>query len=355
MSRLENPIDRFHQSVSRPTRRCLALVVSTVLGVALYPYCASSSAGGFGNSYRAHIGDFDNDGLTDDLYVRQIPQELLSQDAILTRIAQASAVGPIVLIGQHSGTFTLESDLLPSELVTLDSWPAIDVDVVSGDFNIDGVIDILLEGLTAAGLGSMDHFVFAPITQGATPSSIKALDTETKEFFEQVSKVVYNPNHFSENAPLAASPSTVRELRVFAEHCQTPAWVARNGPLSALPPVRLRVDVTLQALQQRNETLITSCKKVGKTIIHFDLVAIQYEIPLGYPDFRDFNQDAVDIAPYIYQAMKSAVPIGGAEKSAIRVILERVLEVDVFGADLNSGYASRTLFEVISYLGGRRR
>jgi len=107
----------------------------------------------------------------------------------------------------------------------------------------------------------------------------------------------------------------------------------------------------LEDLQQGNAQFIADCQADGLTIIHFDLVSVEYVIPVGARDYTVFNKHAVDIVPYIAQAiLDGEISVDGEERSPIQVILETIFGVEVFGDDVNEDYALRVLLEILEFL-----
>lgn len=327
-------------------RGLCALAVSLLL-LAHAPLAVAS---GFDADIVVRAGDQNGDGLTD-LFLQEKPRILLIHGDIAIPITLPPAVKPILLLAAGDGSMQVVSGLSSSDVAQYRTWPVSSVEAIRVDANADAVTDILLRGVSALGGGQFDQIVFASSAVGSPPSVARAIDGELQNFIDQLAAVIYNSNYFEENAPLTTSTRTVSEFRYLAEYCATPAFVAQNGPLSLQPPIGPLYANSLDDLNQDNLDFIADCQRDGLSVIHFDLVWVIYEIAVGSRDYSVFNQDALEIAPHILEAILAGeIEVGQLEKSVIQIILESIFGVEVFGDDVDDDDALRIILEIIEFL-----
>lgn len=323
-----------------------------VLGVSLFLLAQApfATASGFNADIIVRAGDHNGDGLTD-LFLQEEPRIVLIHGDIAIPITLPPAIEPILLLAAGDGSMQVVSGLSSSDIAEYRLWPVSSVEPIRIDANADNVTDILLRGVSAAGGSQFDQIVFASPVSGSPPNVVRAIDDELQDFIDQLAAVIYNSNYFEENAPLTTSTRTISEYRYLAEYCATPEYVAQNGPLSQLPPILPIYADSLDDLNQGDLDFIASCQLDGLSVIHFDLVYVVYQIPVGTRDYSGFNQHALELAPYLLEAILAGeIEIGQLEKSVIQIILESIFGVQVFGDDVDGNDALRIILEIIEFL-----
>ncbi len=311
-----------------------------IIAFALIVQTGIVGASGFNDDFEIRMGDANGDGLTD-LYVQEKPRIILIHGSITIPITLPPSVEPFLLTAGADGTFTIDDAVSVAR-----SWPIAPLSLIPGDYNVDGTLDLLIRGFSDAGLGANDQFVFASPDSNTT-LGLKGIDAETQAFFDQLAAVMQNPDYFEQNAPVTTQTQVVNDFLFLAEYCATPEWVAQNGPLSALPPLGTLFADSLDEIFAIEASFITDCNLSGRTVFHYDLVSVQYVIQIGTPDYSVFNQDALEIARHIIDAQDLGEIL---QKEAIRIILERIFGVGVFGDDIDDEYVLRVLFEIIEFL-----
>ena len=95
--------------------------------ILLFGISSASLADGFDNRYEVRYGDFNGDGQTDDLFVRQQPRIVLIHGDVSIPILIRGDVEAFVLRHNGNGTFTLVTGLSSSQRTTFSGWPQADV------------------------------------------------------------------------------------------------------------------------------------------------------------------------------------------------------------------------------------
>lgn len=328
-----------------------------IIRLSLFITCVFSTfafANGFDNNYEVFSGDLNNDGLKD-LYVRQKPKIILLHGDIITPIVLPSPVKPFILQQNNDSSFSIVSELPTSQIENFsNNWQPTAINVITGDFNMDGKIDILLEGVTNTVIGSFDQIVFAPNTQTTAPNKIKAIDNEFQKFFKELNSTIYNRNYFSENAPIVTQAITINDTIYLGEWCASPQWVEENGPLENKEPIPTIVRDTLDDIYANDAEFINLCNSTGRTVIHRDFVSVQYQIPAGSKDYSVFNQDAIEASKVLGTVIdNNTLENGSTEKSVLEDIFERVFGTNVFDPEQEQRNPFELLLENITYLAQR--
>ncbi len=102
------------------------------------------------------------------------------------------SVGDIELVW-NSSTGTYSPQILNS---AGGSWQTIAIDLVLGDFNIDGVIDVLLKGIDSlipSIPNLVDQIVFAGASSAADPQAVTAIDGNLQQFLSDIYSWALNP------------------------------------------------------------------------------------------------------------------------------------------------------------------
>jgi peptidoglycan-N-acetylglucosamine deacetylase len=315
-----------------------------VSALALVAFCAPSLGAHFDDNYKAYGGDLNSDGLTD-VYVKHearivfIPLDDLAIPIVLSETKDL--VDEVVLQNNGDGSFTqiAASQLSPSDRGVVSTWRTKVGSLKTGDFNRDGTYDAYLDLPQASFIGQVvnDVVLYSPLGAG-TPIAQAKVDSDFREFFDQIDRWVKNPNYFADNAPTVTQVITVTDLVWLAEWCASSAWVAQNGPLENLPPIATIVGDTLEDIYQDNQSFALWCLNTGRDVIHYDYVSVQYQIPVGSKNYSVFNQAALGLAR---GALKDAIDAGAivagsSNAKIIADVIEGVLRTTIFRGGLRS-------------------
>ncbi len=269
--------------------------------------CSAVSAQGFDERYEAYV-------LTNgDILVRQNPEIILLHGDVVTPIVLPPPVEEFLLQSQGS-SYSVNTDAsgIDIEAATL-------VEIVLGDFNIDGLNDLLIKNLSSAVSGAYDQIVFAD--SSGLPNIVTPIDEEFQSFFEELYQWILNPNYFEENAtpvyetryrlwgiyqatnPLAnifeASRFIAEGLascEVVHDYCTNVSYIANDwipeytGTSCAEEITRLFTTGT-SSHSSLQEQVGTFCHPY--TYSHFIIYSEQYEVD---KDYSGFNQDALIFA-----------------------------------------------------------
>ncbi len=266
--------------------------IRAFLLTALFTFCTYASAQGFDEHYKAYSGDLNSDGYID-IYIRQEPQLVLIHGDIITPIVLLPDVNEFVLQQNTDQTFSIVSNLTNPQRNAVSQWQEAAIDLVIGDLNADGFLDLVLRDMGQIAPGVDNQIVFASTTTRSAPLYNRAIDTEYAEFFGQVFEWLKNPNYYDENAPIVTSPQTINDYLWLAEYCATPEYVAENGPLANKPPLGTLYGDSLEDIYSTVDRFVKDCNTKGLTVIHYDFISVQYQIPIGGRDYSVFNQSAL--------------------------------------------------------------
>ena len=254
-----------------------------------------SFAQGFDDDYKIFQGDFNNDGLVD-FYIRKTSIVLLHGDIITPIVVQDDG---FVLEQGLDQSFTVVSDIDFQASV----WTESAVELIFQDFNMDGVMDILLEGVNDGINGLNDLIVFAGTANGSPPVHVRTIDQEFKQFIGDISSWSTDPNYF------------YQEENFLGYQCAN--WDSR-------PVYGYYYDYFLEA-------------EVYGFLYYID-VCVEY-VPVF--DLSGFNQDALSlIADLDSKADASGVwDIEAGSPTGVRIsdILEDVFGTTVFGNVFKNG------------------
>jgi hypothetical protein len=177
---------------------CKTLALLGVMSIAS-AVAAPAMAGeyqGFADRYTVHSGDLNADGRPD-LHLKFKPPVIpIMMDDITIPIAPPIPVKDFVLQQSATGGFTLISTLTQVQLSAVASWAEIAAELVYGDFNVDGMIDILIRGVGTFLPSAQDVIVFAPLNHGESPLHVRSWDTGLNRFFRDVAGWVQDPDHY---------------------------------------------------------------------------------------------------------------------------------------------------------------
>lgn len=296
-------------------------------------------AEGFDENYQVYSGDINNDGLTD-FYISNktakfVPIISKNSPVFVRNARYNSDVSNFALIQNSDKTFNIKPSFSVAEQALVDQWASSTVNIVLGDFNLDGIIDILLKDVASIISNVLDQIIFAPVSKNAPPQAIREVDNGLSEFFEEVHYWTVNEDYFDDNAPVITQPVTISDVIVLPEWCASPAWVSENGPLSNLAPIPTVIRNSLDEIYDDRDDYLTFCYGSGRTVIHYDVVSVQYDIAVGVKDYSIFNQEALALTRAVEKVTdidSTVIDPTTQDGEAIRSIFEAVL-----GASVPSG------------------
>jgi hypothetical protein len=184
--------------------RCLFVCrAATMVCLLALAWVGETHAAGFDQYYEVRVGDSDNDGVADDLYVRQKPRVvLIDVGDVMAPIVTPGDVAEFLLEYGGSG-FTMKANLSSSQKRQYASWPVANVETTLGDLNADGVTDLIVKGINALpGLtAALDQIVFASTTvRRAPPVHVKGVDESVRRFFRDLAGHSKNINYYFQTA-----------------------------------------------------------------------------------------------------------------------------------------------------------
>jgi hypothetical protein len=151
---------------------------------------------GFADRYAVQVGDLNSDG-RQDLHLRFKPPVLpVMLDDIAIPIAPRIPVKDFVLQQDSSGGFSLVPNLTAAQQASISAWGEIAAQLIYGDFNVDGMIDVLIRGVSGFVPGAKDAIVFAPQAHGASPAHVRSWDTGLEWFVRDVVGWVEDSEHY---------------------------------------------------------------------------------------------------------------------------------------------------------------
>ena len=205
------------------------------------------------------------------------------------------------------------------------TWQSVAIDIVLGDFNVDGVIDVLLKNidpLIPSIIDLVDQIIFAGASWGAAPKAVTAIDDDLQQFLSDIQGWMLNSDYFTENAPLVDQTIIVEEILINA-----PWWCDIHPYNDTIPDPLVPL-----SFNSRAEGIIyldvwaANCINNRDGQLTRDNVPIRYPQTVQVPDFSVFNQEAVVLA----QDMETIIENGGS-LDALAAVFSQNIGVDVFG------------------------
>lgn len=168
------------------------------LGLLFLLISSFAQASGFDGRYSVRTGDLNSDGRTD-IYLRYMPRVvLIPVGNTQAPIPIPSDVGEFVLQQNSSGDFTLLTSLTSTQKNTVNQWATqAAISILTKDYNLDNVVDILLKGIGAVISGAHNVIVYASSTKGAPPSVVANVNASLTQFITDVGGFSDNPNYFA--------------------------------------------------------------------------------------------------------------------------------------------------------------
>lgn len=150
------------------------------------------SAQGFDENYEAYIGDYNNDGY-EDIYVRQKPQIIILHGDVTIPIVLPAPVDDFVLVQDPvDHDFTIQA----VTTINLSSWQLSAAELAVGDFDIDGIVDLLLKGVSIDVNGVFDQVIFAEAA--GIPIQVTEVDEEFSMFFRDTYGWMLDEDYFDQ-------------------------------------------------------------------------------------------------------------------------------------------------------------
>ena len=306
---------------------CRLVVFLTIL------FANISFAQGFDSRYKAYVGDLNNDGYSD-IYISRTPEVIILHGAIATPIVLPPDVEGFVLQQNIDQTFNIVSNLTSAQRYNASQWQeSTAIQLILGDFNIDGIIDVLVSDIGQVIANARDQIVYVPNQTGILQLTLKSIDDTFISFVETVAKWVANPNYFEDNAPLIqqqVGTETVTEwysdtpLSCYFDDCFFDffrGWVAYNSFSDSYTPI--------------TECYIYACEDLGFGSVIYRF-SISYQVPIYemVPDYSGFNQNALNFATAMEPSMTAGeIDLQSSEAHDIQDILDEVYGpvIDIFG------------------------
>ena len=171
-------------------------------GLILIPALLINSLGhsaGFDDKYKAHTGDLTGDGRVD-IYLKHTPNLVMVPfgDMNVPIATSRREVGDFLLEQNPNSTFTVRT-LTQTDKTQVLGWeesPALTVE--SGDFNADGIDDVLVKEIASL-LGSSnqkDQMIFAPAQAGGLPSQLTIVTSDFQRMMDDIRQWYIDPTYF---------------------------------------------------------------------------------------------------------------------------------------------------------------
>jgi len=145
--------------------------------------------------YATRAGDINADGRTD-LFVTRVsggqPNNGTLEHVILRQLADKTFAADVPSSGQYA---------------TASAWPAANVSLSLEDVNLDGFIDVRLDGVGSIISGALDQIVVSSgLTQVLAPQRVIPRTAKFNKFHNDAGKWIENPNYFIQNSPIINIP-----------------------------------------------------------------------------------------------------------------------------------------------------
>jgi len=242
----------------------------------------------FAAEYSILSGHIDGDGKRD-LLIRRSSEILAGRDG---------TIGDVLLRQTSQGS--LEASLPNQwELSVASSWPAANLDVQKRDVNIDGYLDLVLQGVDHAdGLGQIDNqILIAPGTSpfGLAPD-VLAVDEGLAQFSRDINRHLIDPDYYPNNAPLGYSV-----VALYSWNC---GWIGYYSVYDSYDPQP------------------------------WNCMISPWYVYVVYPDFSSFDQDAMEVARNDYRMIHGYESTSTGMQNIANTIAS-VLGISIGGWDIN--------------------
>lgn len=278
----------------------------SLLSVAAY-------ASGFDDSYEALLAT------NGDILVRQKPQIIILHGDIATPIVLPPPVEEFVLYPQGVG-YSSNTDTSGFNLSG-----AVQVDIAIGDFNVDGLLDMVLKDI---GGNIFDQIVFAE--NSGIPIQIRTMDDDFQQFADEIFNWLIDTDYFDENA------DEIEEEEI--EYVNQFYWsntIAGNSAQYAACIASFGIDSCVNlGYQSLDDIFLGECELIGFPSNFPDcdedwnwVIGIE-EITniVTVLDYSKFNQDARDLADIL-----AGIAEGETTVQEALVFVEQIIGVLVGG------------------------
>ncbi|MDY6981628.1 MAG: hypothetical protein SV422_00930, partial [Pseudomonadota bacterium] len=295
-------------------------------------------AAGFDDQYMIFEGDFGSaefpsDGKTD-YFVRRNPAEARyipgADEFLLLSLSEVSfGVGQVA----HYGMVTA---LTPSELAAVSPWPeSLTADVMPGDFDADGVVDLNVSQLYSSTADDANLIVFASELAGGAPEGITQVTPAFTQFFADVGGWLANPNYYA-----ATGSYQVGQPYWDWIGPENVLWRCNNygGPRGWVP-LYMRFNGTESDFEDYQLANAASCVFLGLNYLYWDLMHVLVKktaVVSGidwykfYPDVQVFTGELETILG------QGALVAGSPEALTIEAFLTEVLGRPYMGGVLSN-------------------
>lgn len=335
------------------------MLLKSILSSLLFFIPLSMFAQGFDDSYAAYSGDFNSDGLTD-IYISGNPQPELTPlviDDLIILAPTGTAVDDFVLVQTADQNFQLHTQLTSAQQQTLAQWPLADIALIIRDFNVDGVTDLWLKGLSNEVSNALDHIVYASRQNGTVaPTASTAVDLEFQRFFADSYNWILNPDYFEDNKAyhVVGTEPASKTWTVALPNNSTPALITMSLNLctTLVPGADCAIsttdpDICVRDVFLRNEqgdVIGISNEDVCLRDAH--IYAYTPGSVTLQADYSHFNQDALELIHVFGDIWQSGEFIPNSpELIAAGEILERILGVEIFRGVFGKGSYSHDIDE----------
>lgn len=289
-------------------------------------------AQGFNENYEILQGDFDGDNDVD-LYIRQKPQIVLIHGDVITPITILPDVKDFVLLQGVDNALDMEADL---DKLDLSSASSSSVDFELGDFNADGVLDLLITGVGRILLGVFDQIVFSNKLPHVPPLHLTPVDETLQSFFENIAEWNDSPEYFEENAT-QYEREIWRNTFVFNKPfwCDNPPFSENPEVTHPAPSSPYVYDGTLAEAERSLNVFAASCVNGRVYNRNFEIAHKDTEV---VTDYSVFNQDALKLVRILVGGSDTDkrvdIESGSIEALVVEDKLEELLGVDINGEEI---------------------
>ena len=309
--------------------------------LALLAYGAAATAAGFKEGYTVAYGDLNGD-TNIDLFVKS-PRKIvpIALDDLSVPIAVPGDVPDFVLLNTGSRTFNVVPALTSAQLATARQWPvAKNLDLYYRDIDLNGAVDMEIEGLTPLVPQAFNQIIFASPTRGQLPPKAAAKNTKFQRYHEQVFGWMRDPNYFEINAPWKiksveppqrwwygsiADPTNVVLMNRWVNDCRAsyPGYTCAISMAQPPPPCNRTVTATDDQGNPIGTTNDNICSKPVHVIIY---------LPGGIvleKDYSKYDPDARETVDIVIRLSASCPYFNDTDQDRLRRIEEQIYQYTV--------------------------
>jgi len=303
-------------------------------------------------NHEVYIGDLNEDSRAD-LFVRQfdVEYELEGQGDDTFETTMRS----MVLVQRSDGTFEARADLAEWQWQSLKTWDKTTIEMISMDFNQNGLFDYLLEDVDKYIENLPDQLLIANENASGLPSHLIPITENIRKIFSEFYAGSYDPDYFNQyGVPLFEKKSNAEVFRIPVT-CGG-AETNIDAQLKAMT-----ADFSNRAsIARLVEQVATACvAKLGVTAkIRYREKEItwQEKKQVGVDTSR-FSRDAMDLLLAMRAARKKwSFEQEDPDRLIIKSILERVFGIKMLeGPEQGTVEELRGLYSTFGYMGQRYR